>query len=205
MKKLIIFTILLLSVTNLIPWFDCRGFKDDFHFSKYKVSDQLDDAIHNDTNLSFGLIRIYHNKPLFYLLNVVKRLYLFLDLNLTVNLVSIAGTAGLLSGVYYCLKERKSRKVLMIILIYLMIFLLAEIISSSKMFYPLKLIIFTLPYHLLSYLGYQNITRGKSVKKGLIIILVILVCVSVWWQATLLDQEVFNYCSEVLIPLITFA
>lgn len=197
MKKLAIFTLVMLSVFNLTPWSACHSLKDDFHFSKYKIALQLDDAIHNDVNIPLFIIRFFHNKINFYFLDVARYSLLLSDLGFLINLISIIGLVGTVLGIVYLAREKGGRIYLWLVIVTLLIINFIEIVIHPKMLFLLKLSIMSLPYYFLSYFGYWSLFKQCKRRRVFFVFFMVLIVVwlTIWWQTTMLRKELFNFCT----------
>lgn len=191
--KMFIFTVVLLSVTNSIPWSECYKFKDDFHFSSFKSNLEIDDAIHNDMGINNILVRIYHNKPVYFSLDNFTILLRFIDITYLTNLISLSGVLGSVLGIRYIFMKKRlfwGR----IIVSFIIITGIAETYNLLKITLPAKLLFLSLPFYFLIYYGYTNYFRKRRSILELLFILTILF-ISIWWQFLFLKNEIYAFCN----------
>ena len=189
MKKLILFLILLVQLFALKPWFLCRNFI--YHFSMLDLNLQLIDAIHTD----YGPIlvtRIFHNKPVFFILDIYRRYLHFIDVQLLTVLLSLVGIFGFISGLWYFLNTKKKEKVLSILILWAFIFPLLEIIFDFKLDFPIKLGIFWFPFVVISTWGHWKFISSKKLR-SVVFIYLILMALSVGLLISY-PNDAFLYC-----------
>lgn len=190
MKKLILFLALLVQLLALKPWLLCRNFI--YHFSVLDLNLQLIDAIHTDYG-SILVTRIFHNKPVFFILDIYKRYVHYIDIQFLTALISFVGFLGLLFGVWYFLSAKKKHKTLAILLMFIVIFPLMEILLDFKINFAVKLGLFWLPLIFFSSWGNWRFLEEKK-QAALIILLFVIIFSFVF--LIIYPQNAYFYCSK---------
>lgn len=171
MKYLFLCCLGLFMLFNLYQWHRCQGFGDHYFFSKYKIQLSLDDAIHNDTNIPFILIRFVHNKPVFALKSIFDTWLLYWDIKYIFTLFTPVGVLGLLFG--FCqlfnlfVKARTKKPLLLGILIITLCLPFLTLFTFVKIHFYYQLIILSFPIFFLSLYGW-NIFLSPYIEKRMV-------------------------------------
>lgn len=180
-KKLLIGIVLILQLTLLKNLSSCWDFKSDFHFSSYGLKLKIEGEINNDVGLPFFVVRFFHNKINFFILDIYKRWLFFWDLPFLLSHLSIIGVFGLLVEIYYLFNSiiKKEKKSDIFLFIYIIFLPFSEIIFSPKLSFLIKICLIIIPRQIFSLLGlWKFLTRER---KGVLIIMG-LVFISILWQ-----------------------
>lgn len=180
-KKIYLLTFLALIIVYLSRWFSCTNFKPEYHFSIYDLKLVSDNLIHNDKNVSFYLIRFYHNKITLFITSLYTSYLLFWDIKFITDLFLFPGFAGIIFGVIYGYKIILQRIWLKILILTMLAVPVIEYITNPAVYFPIKISIYAVPFVLFSLFG--NIILIEKYKGNKIfIILTVLLILSVWWN-----------------------
>lgn len=188
MRKILLLIILIISIVQIKSWFSCHDFKETFHFSKYPVLLELDNLVHNDTGLPFVLIRFYHNKIAQSAISIFSSYLRFWDVKFLVNLFLPIGIFGLVWGFLYGLKTR----MIQILSLLILILPLVEILFKPLLYFPIKIIAFSLPLLIISLFGISVFLRDKRGKSPYLVVVVILL-LSTWWLFAM-PKDLGTFC-----------
>jgi hypothetical protein len=195
MKKInyvLIVIILVLQFIYLRPGLQCWDWNSSYHFSLYDVKLQVDAAIRADKNVPILFTRAMHNKATYLVLDIFKRLMLFMDFRFLVSYLLPAGLFGLMTAVFLIIKEKLLRNnwldFWVVLLFYSLGVRLFEIIISPNFSFVLKLILMVLPQLILAAYG---IYRQLKEKKYWLVIVLILIS-GLWIKV--FPKEILNFC-----------
>jgi len=188
MKRILLLIILIISISQISSWFGCRDFKDAFHFLKYSVLLELDNLVHNDTDLPFALIRAYHNKVIQTVINIFSAYLRFWDILFLVNLLLPIGILGLLWG----LLDGSKVKIVQILTIIASILPFVEIFFKPFIYFPIKIILLSLPILIISIYGISIFLKEKRGKLSYLIVTATLL-LSIWWRFVM-PAEIWSFC-----------
>ncbi len=191
-KKFILLLLCILFAVQLYDWFSCTDFKPDYHLSIYRIHLASDNLIHNDINTPLILVRFYHNKIILFLTSVYTSFLLFWDIKFLVNLVLLTGVVGLFCGFWYVRTILDSGWFPKLIFTLMVIFPLSEIILKPAVGFPLKIVLYSLPFGLYSLLGMEKFMEEKNSQKTYIFVILVILF-TVWWQIVL-PRDFRNYC-----------
>lgn len=189
-RKIILLVSILFPLYSVTLWKKCLDFASVYHFSRYDLELQLIDAIHTDTG-SLIVTRIFHNKPVFLLLDIFKRYTLVLDVNLLVSMLSLVGVVGVVLGLWYLLSQR--RKYLSCLLILVLMLLPLIVVINPGVPFKFLLPMFFVPFFLLSALGHYRFIEEYRLKKMLLIFYLVLFILSLV-MVIAYPQSAYTYC-----------
>lgn len=190
-KKLILFLSIVFPLYSFSLWKKCVDFASVYHFSRYDLELQLTDAIHTDTG-PLILTRIFHNKPVFLLLDIFKRYTSLLDINLFVSILSLVGIVGVGLGIWYLLSYKKSYLSGFLILL-ILLFPLVVVVNPSLPFKFLLPLFFS-PFFLLGAYGHYKFIEENRLKKVLPIFYLVLFILSLL-MIFAYPQSAYTYCA----------
>ncbi len=192
-KKIYLLTFLALTIIYMSRWFSCTNFKPEYHLSFNYLKLASDNLIHNDINVPFILIRIYHNKITLFLTSLYTSYLLFWDIKFLSSLFMFSGLLGIFAGFLYGYLDIIRKWSLKLIIGAMLLFPAIEFILNPKINFALKISIYSMPYVLFSIFGYNKlIERYKGYK--IYIILIVVLFISVWGQMYL-PNDFKNFCS----------
>lgn len=180
-RKIYLFSFLIILIAFLTRWHTCSNFKNEYHFSIYNLKLVSDNLIHNDINVPFLLIRLYHNKIILLFISLYTSYLLFWDIKFISNLFLFTGFIGIMSGFIYGYKIILQHLWLRILTLTMLVVPVIEYFANPAIIFPLKVTLYSVPFVLFSLFG--NITlieRFKGYK--IFVILTILLILSVWWN-----------------------
>lgn len=159
-KKLILFAIIFTELIVIKPWTPCVSLKNEFNFSYKQLTIEIDDAIHNDSNLPIVYTRFFHNKPVFLIRTIINKWLNFFDINFLINSMSPIGFFGLLLGFWYIVISKK-----ILVFSYIALFIVIIPFFEIVLFYNsnilLKFIYIFLPRILLSVWAFNKFLSDK--------------------------------------------
>ncbi|HUQ85030.1 MAG TPA: hypothetical protein VM077_01790 [Candidatus Limnocylindrales bacterium] len=176
-KKILLTIFILYELNTFRMWNACRDFSDKFHFSYPQMGLRLEDAVHNDIGFSPELVRLFHNKPVFFVNSIFSNYFHFWDIRFGVMFFSIVGYFGIFCGFWYLVRSKFKYKLMMLAL--LLMLPLVEIFGGS-ISYDARLILISFPYLVFSIYGIWGFMRDKK-GKGVLIVLGFLI-LSIWYQ-----------------------
>lgn len=192
MNKLIIITLLFYLITTTGNWFSYQGFNKNYYFSESNLKLKLTDAINNDINTPFFFIRSYHNKFTFTVMEVARIYLMYWDIIFLVALLSPFGVFGFIMGLWYFTYYRYRSKLLLSVIVLICVFQTIEIFIKPDIIFPIKILIFSLPYQLVSYFGISRMIIKREQKK-IYIILLIFIWLTIIWKYSLFSDPA-NFC-----------
>lgn len=171
MKKVVLLFIIFVQIFALKPWLLCRDFI--YHFSILDLNLQLIDAIHTDTG-PLLLTRVFHNKPVFFILDIYRRYVHFIDPQLLIALLSLVGFFGLILGIWYFFDSKKKNKLIGFMLLLGFVYPLFEIFLDFKINFLIKIGIFWFPFMIISAWGNWRLIKSKSLTSAVFIYIVLI-------------------------------
>jgi len=193
-KYILIGIVIIYQFILLRNFFSCWDFKSDFHFSSYGLRLKIEGEINNDVGIPFIIVRFFHNKINFFILDIFKRWIFFWDLPFLLSHLSIIGVFGLLAGAWYLFEAviKKEIKSDLFLFIYIVFFPFLEIIFSPKLPFLIKICLMLIPRQLFALSGlWKFLTRNK---KGVLIVIG-LIFISIFGQRFFIN-EFKNFCAE---------
>ena len=191
-NKIISLTVLIIELSTARFWLGCRDFRSLVYLSSVNTKLQLEEYIHNDTGVSFFLVRLFHNKLIGLCVNILDRYLKFWDIRFTSNTFSFIGVFGFIFFVWYLVtsKLKLIYKIIILVIIFLWPLLLIFFEIHTEFLY--KFLLFIFPYYIFSTIGIWQFLERKRGWKRLIIITVLCI-VSLWWFI-ILPKEVAYFC-----------
>lgn len=190
-EKIVVLIVATVEIITLKSWMVCHNFRSMMDISSVNTRLQLEDYIHNDTNTSLFVIRLFHNKVVGFAVNILDKYLKFWDIRFTSNVFSLVGVFGIALGFWYLLMAKIKLVYKVPLLCLLVIWPMPDALNLVHLPFLSKLLLFTFPYYLLSCLGiYQFIRRYKLYG---ILVVGVLILLSLWWLV-LLPKEVDYFC-----------
>lgn len=179
MKKIIIFSAILIQLMFLYKWVDKTSFLDKYHYSSPFLQIKIDNAIHNDINQPIGLIRFYHNKISFFLNDIFDRWLLYYDIKLVVILISPVGAFGFYIGIFNLLFTKKTA-LSKILLFFIFSLPVMETLFKPDVDFSIKIALLTFSYIFVSFIGLTKFFPAKLISLRCLSI-IILIWISALW------------------------
>jgi hypothetical protein len=193
MKYILITILLFIFLHTIKPWFLCRGFKDEFHFDYNKIQLVIDDHNHNDFGQNIILVRMIHNKLIYFSVDVIKKYIKFFDFLFLTKLLSPLVAFFLYTNFYYLFKFNHYTKTQYVFLFLLIILPFIETLYPPKINFDIKLYVFTFPYFALSVFGITS-SMKHSKNKFLFFMIVVLLALISYAVGFIFEKDVFIYC-----------
>ena len=193
-KYLAIFSVGITEFVNLQAWFACKSFTDLFHYSSVNLNLQIDYYIDTEKNTSYILSRLFNNKFIDSILNLLRFYLQFWDIRFGASWFTLIGYFGIFSGFYYIFSLKQKRFYHWIMLLVILFLPWIEIIIEPHINIMMKSIYLWAPFSLFSLYGIsQFLNRGKFKKR--LLVLLILTLISIWWIA-FLPYSMPRYCNK---------
>jgi hypothetical protein len=179
------------SVT-LNSWLLCKNFTDIFHHSSINLNLQIEDYVHAEKGTSLVMTRVFNNKIIDSLINLLRFYFQFWDIRFGSNWFSIVGYFGIFAGFYYITVNNKKKFIHWTLLILIILLPWIEILIEPHVSLIVKSLYLWVPFILFSMYGiYQFLNHGKI--KTRVVILLLLILFSLWWLAYL-QYDIPRYC-----------
>lgn len=192
-KKVIVAFIIFFYVYSVRFWLQCRDLMYYYHFTSLDLRLQIINLITYEYKQGVLVARIFHNKPVQFVIDIYKRYTHFFDPQLFITLLSFAGFVGLIFGFWYFFKNKKSRPAWFL---FILMFLLplAEVLINLKIDFPIRIIAISLPFIIFSIFGHlQFMKNHKSL--GVVVFYIILFLITAGWFLNF-PHDAFNYCTK---------
>lgn len=187
-KKVLLLLIICFEVLSQFLWRSCQNFKFISGFSSYDISLKLEDTIHNDTNMSFIIIRFFHNKITLTLSEILKQYLLLWDFRLIIDLVSFIGLVGVIFSFWYIFAEKK--KTIRIAFITLVIAPVIIVFLPGGAFAASKLLLSAI-FFVLSLYGWIRFLQPKKISTTRLIVLLVAFLISFFYYSANLDTTAY--------------
>lgn len=172
-------------------WLVCHDLRSMMDISSVNTKLQMEDYIHNDTNISFFVIRLFHNKLTGLFINMLDKYLKFWDVRFTSNVFSLIGVMGIFLGLWQVGIYKMPRLVKFFIFAALVLWPLPFSLNLLHIEFVYKLLLFITPYYILSLFGIWSFLQTN--KKYTFTAVIILSLISMWWFL-LLPREVEYFC-----------